>query len=67
MKKDPKIFFEHIMDSILLIEEYTKDIKQAEFVKNISLQDFIIRRLEIIGEMSSYSKAKILSFEGVWV
>lgn len=38
------------MDSILLIEEYSKGISQAEFYTNRPLQDAIIRRLEIIGE-----------------
>ncbi len=38
------------MDSILLLEDYTRDVKQNEFVKNLPLQDAIVRRLEIIGE-----------------
>lgn len=38
------------MDSILLIEEYAEGFSQSEFFKNHSLQDAIIRRLEIIGE-----------------
>ncbi|HSX37977.1 MAG TPA: DUF86 domain-containing protein [Chlamydiales bacterium] len=38
------------MDSILLIEQYSEGVSQAEFFKNRSLQDAIIRRLEIIGE-----------------
>jgi uncharacterized protein with HEPN domain len=50
VKKSPKVFLEHIMDSILLIEEYAEDLSQVDFLKNRSLQDAIIRRLEIIGE-----------------
>ncbi len=50
MKKSPKVFLEHIIDSILLIEGYAKDLSQTEFFKNRSLQDAIIRRLGIIGE-----------------
>lgn len=50
MKKNPKIFIAHILDSILLIEDYSKNVSQAEFLKNRHLQDAIIRRLEIIGE-----------------
>lgn len=38
------------MDSILLIEEYAEGFSQSDFFKNRSLQDAIIRRLEIIGE-----------------
>ncbi|MEI6243224.1 MAG: DUF86 domain-containing protein [Chlamydiota bacterium] len=50
MKKDPKIFLEHIKDSIVLIEEYSKGAVKSEFIKNRALQDAVIRRLEIIGE-----------------
>lgn len=50
MKKNPNIFLKHIIESILLIEEYSKGVTQAQFLKNRSLQDAIIRRLEIIGE-----------------
>ena len=38
------------MECILLIEEYAENATEAEFHKNRSLQDSIIRRLEIIGE-----------------
>ncbi len=50
MKKDPKVFLAHILDSIQLIEEYSKKVNQAKFLKKKPLQDAIIRRLEIIGE-----------------
>lgn len=50
MKKDPKIFLAHILDSILLVEEYSAHLTQSQFHKNRALQDAIIRRLEIIGE-----------------
>lgn len=50
MKKDPAVFLAHIVDSILLIEEYSRDVSESEFHKDRSLQDAIIRRLEIIGE-----------------
>ena len=50
MKKEPEIFLEHILESINLIEEYAKGKTKNDFLKLISLQDMIIRRLEIIGE-----------------
>lgn len=50
MKKDPKIFVSHILDSIKLIEEYSKSMTQTKFLKSPASQDAIIRRLEIIGE-----------------
>jgi uncharacterized protein with HEPN domain len=50
VKKDPKVFLAHFLDSIQLIEEYSKKVNQAKFLKKKPLQDAIIRRLEIIGE-----------------
>ena len=50
MKKNPKIFLEYIQESILLIEEYEIGLSQADFLKKRSLQDAIIRRLEIMRE-----------------
>ncbi len=50
MKKEPEIFLAHILDSIHLIEDYAEKLSEPEFYKNRSLQDAIIRRLEIIGE-----------------
>ncbi|MBC8416160.1 MAG: DUF86 domain-containing protein [Candidatus Cloacimonetes bacterium] len=50
MKKDPKIFIEHILECIELIEKYTENKKDADFFNSIQLQDSVIRRIEIIGE-----------------
>lgn len=50
MKKDPRVFIGHILESIQLIENYAYDLTLQEFQKNRALQDAIIRRLEIIGE-----------------
>lgn len=50
MKKDTKIFLEHILESINLIEEYMQDKTKTEFLETNQLQDAVIRRIEIIGE-----------------
>ena len=50
MKKDIKIFLEHILESINLIEEYTKGKEKLDFLESTQLQDSVIRRIEIIGE-----------------
>ena len=50
MKKNIKIFLEHILESINLIEKYVKDKNLDDFLKSTQLQDAIIRRIEIIGE-----------------
>ena len=50
MKKDPKIFIEHILESIGEIEKYTKNISKKRFFDSVMIQDAVVRRLEIIGE-----------------
>ncbi|MBU6383431.1 MAG: DUF86 domain-containing protein [Verrucomicrobia bacterium] len=50
MKKDPKVFLAHIIESVELIEEYSHSVTQAQFLGDRVLQDAIIRRLEVIGE-----------------
>lgn len=50
MKKDPRIFIEHILECIERIEGYVKNVTKDEFLKSTQLQDAVIRRIEIIGE-----------------
>lgn len=50
MRKDSKIFLKHIIESIKAIEKHTKEISKEDFSKNITIQDAVIRRIEIIGE-----------------
>jgi uncharacterized protein with HEPN domain len=50
MKKDPKVFIHHILESISLIERYSNGKTLEDFMASTSLQDMIIRRIEIIGE-----------------
>jgi hypothetical protein len=50
MKKDPKIFLQHILESIEKIEEYIKNMSKQEFLNSSQTQDAVIRRIEIIGE-----------------
>ncbi|MEA1957401.1 MAG: hypothetical protein U9N01_03485 [Euryarchaeota archaeon] len=45
--KKPEIFPEHILESIGLIEEYTRGKTKEDFLSSISLQDKVIRRIEI--------------------
>ena len=54
MNKDPKVFLAHIMESIGLIEEYSESKTIQDFMRSKSLQDMIIRRIEIIGEAVKY-------------
>ena len=50
MKKDARVYIEDIMEGILKIEEYTKNVTEDEFCNNTLIQDAVFRRLEIIGE-----------------
>ena len=50
MKKDPIIFIDLILESILLIETYIQNHTEESFNESRQLQDSCIRRLEIIGE-----------------
>jgi uncharacterized protein with HEPN domain len=50
LKKDAKVFLEHISQSIDLIERYTQGQTKDDFLESVDLQDKVIRRLEIIGE-----------------
>ncbi len=44
------IFLDHILQSIELIEDYTKDITREDFLNTTFIQESVIRRIKIIGE-----------------
>lgn len=48
--KDDSVYLNHMMDSILRIEEYLDNVSESEFMRNNLVQDGVIRQLEIIGE-----------------
>ncbi len=50
MSKDVTVFIKHILESIVLIEEYIYNISNDDFIKSRQIQDAVMRRLEIIGE-----------------
>jgi len=50
MKKDPKIFLLHILESIEAIEKYVKKMNKKDFIIKPLVQDAVIRRLIVIGE-----------------
>jgi len=51
--KDYKAYLSHILDSIVLIENYTLNLSFEEFEKDRKTIDSVLRNLEIIGEASS--------------
>lgn len=50
MRKEPRIFLQHILESIEAIEESRENLSEETFLNSREKQDAIIRRLEIIGE-----------------
>lgn len=50
MKKEPKIFLQHIVESIQAIESYIKEMSKEKFLEDGKTQDAVIRKIEIIGE-----------------
>ena len=52
-KRDWKILFEDILESIDKIKLYTKDIDFEKFISNPMIIDAVVRNIEIIGEASS--------------
>ena len=50
MGKQAKVFIQHMLDSIQLIESYLEGKNKKIFLSSEQLQDAVIRRLEIISE-----------------
>lgn len=50
MKKDPKIFLSHILESIKAIDLYTGKLTKEEFAENGQARDAVICRIQVIGE-----------------
>jgi len=61
MRKDPKIFLKHILNSIATIEEYTKGISEGEFYLNRKTIDAVVRNFEIIGEATKNLPKNIIT------
>ena len=57
MKKDPKIFLKHIINSIEKIEEYCFSISHDGFLGDNQLQDAVVRQIEIISEAAKHVPA----------
>ena len=50
MKKDSLVYIEHIIESIIKINFYTKGYTLNSFLDSSLVQDAVIRNFEIIGE-----------------
>lgn len=62
MEKDDRVYLSHIHQSASLIEQYTENLTEEEFLSNSLVQDGTIRQIQIIVEATknlSSSKRKI--------
>lgn len=50
MRKSPVIYLDHILDSVMRLENYLIGVSHKEFLENYEKQDSVVRRLEIMGE-----------------
>ena len=48
--KDTSVYIDHVLESITLIEKFTTNITQAEFLQNKEKQYAVMKAIEIIGE-----------------
>lgn len=50
MKRGIRLYIDDVLESITRIEHDTSKLSEKQFEKDITVQDAVIRRLEIIGE-----------------
>lgn len=50
MKEDPTVFLKHILESIAYLELHIRNVSYEEFLGSVTVQDAVVRRLEVIGE-----------------
>ncbi|MCC7319144.1 MAG: DUF86 domain-containing protein [Bacteroidales bacterium] len=58
MKKDDRIYLDHILDSFVKVGQYLEDVSYEAFQEDEEKQDAIIRKIEVAGEAT-----KCLSIE----
>lgn len=58
-KRNYKLFFYDILDSLIKIEKYTKNIDFDDFINNDIVLDAVIRNFEIMGEAAKYISMEI--------
>jgi uncharacterized protein with HEPN domain len=52
MKRDDRVYLNHILDAITQVETYLRNATKQQFIKENMLHDAAIRQLEIVGEAS---------------
>jgi uncharacterized protein with HEPN domain len=57
--RDIGVYLEDMLESIVKIEEYCRDLSPEDFLGNSQVQDAVVRRLEIIGEAAKHIPQEI--------
>lgn len=50
MKKDLRLYIEHILECIDKILSYTRNMNEDEFLRNDLVKDAVVKNFEVIGE-----------------
>jgi uncharacterized protein with HEPN domain len=53
MSRSDNVYLQDILESVNIILTYTENKTEFDFIKDMMLQDAVIRRFEIIGEAAS--------------
>ncbi|MDI6770207.1 MAG: DUF86 domain-containing protein [Anaerolineales bacterium] len=53
MKRDDTVYLRHIRDAIEMIEDYTRELSENEFLSHAMAKDAVVREMEIIGEAAN--------------
>lgn len=61
MKKDNSLFIEHMLDAVLAIEEFTKDVSYNDFCSSRLIKDAVIRNFEILGEAANNIEKEVIT------
>ena len=57
--RDYLLFLEDMMTAIVKIEEYTREMDRDTFMRNVLVQDAVIRNFEVIGEAAKHVPKRI--------
>jgi uncharacterized protein with HEPN domain len=50
MKKDDRIYIDHILESFAKVVLYIQDVSYSDYLKDEEKQDAVIRKIEVAGE-----------------
>ncbi len=50
MKRDPRLYLDDILEALIKIERFVKDLSLSEFKQDARTVDAVVRNFEIIGE-----------------